>query len=267
MKVAAGILAGAVVFSAVSCANSESSTSPLPAYTATPADIYGAYSAGLDDLDAGLDVLHKARSAALEKLEAAPDLVFDAVQEARGCDVHIDTLTNDPRDLLTAIVGIPADPQMRSAREAPRLIAHDIAAAHVASPANRSAVEDVRSALVLAQMTGKPPTDDPVIEAYLDFLRNDPALANYESSFDELNKAYLPVNDDLNAARVDLVRALIQASEIRECTGNLLVAMESYMAAYDMHRLALLAYLDGIEVAIKNYADALELARAPYVQR
>ena len=267
MKVTAGIIAVVVVLFAGSCAISESSTSPLPAYTPTPADLYKAYSTALDDLDAALDDLHKARSIALGKLEAAPEVALNAVQEARDCDVPIDSLTNDPRDVLTAIGGIPADPQLRAARDAPRLVAHDLAAAHVASPANRAAVEAARSAHVRAQLTGKPTPDDPVLEAYLDYLRNDAALANYSAALDGINDAYLPVNDNLNEARDGLVWALIRASEVRDCTSNLFVLYEAYMAAYEVHRPALFAYFDGIRVAIENYADALELARASYVQR
>ena len=267
MKVTAVIVAVIVVLLAGSCVSSESSTLSLPAYTPTPADLYKAYSTALGDLDAALDDLHEARSTALGKLEAAPEVALNAVQEARDCDVPIDDLTNDPRDALTAIGGIPADPQLRAARDAPRLAAHDIAAAHVANPDNRAAVEDARSALVRAQLTDKPTPDDPVFEAYLDYLRNDAALVNYSAALDDINDAYFPVNDNLNAAREGLIWALIQSSDVRDCTSGLIVLYEAYMAAYEVHRPALFAYFDGIRVAMENYSDALELARASYVQR
>ena len=267
MKVTAGIIAVVVVLFAGSCAISESSTPPLPAYTPTPADLYKAYSTALDDLDAAAADLHKARSTALGKLEAAPEVALNAVQEARDCDVPIDALTNDPRDILTAIGGIPGDPQLRAARGAPRSVAHDLAAAHVASPANRAAVEAALSANFGAHFRDQPTPDDPVFAVYLDYLDDDPAFHAYLAALDGINAAYFPVSDNLSAARSDLVQGLILASNFRDCTSSLFVLYEAYMAAYEAHRPALFAYFDGIRVAIENYADALELARASYGQR
>ena len=117
------------------------------------------------------------------------DQTLNAVQEARDCEVPIDGLTNDPRDVLTAIGGIPADTQLRAARDAPRLVAHDLAAAHVASPANRAAVEAARSAHVVAQLRDKPTPDDPVFAAYLDYLGDDPAFSAYLVALDGINAA------------------------------------------------------------------------------
>ena len=235
MKDTAGIvIAVAVVFFVGSCVSSESSTSPLPGYTPTPADLYKAYSTALDDLDAALDDLHEARSSALGKLEAAPEVALNAVQEARACDVPIDALTNDPRDALWAPMAILSDPQLRAARDAPRLAAHDIAAAHVASPDNRAAVEDARSALVRAQLADKPTPDVPVLEAYLDYLRNDPALVAYDNARDDINDAYFPVDDNLRAAVEDLIWGLIASPDVRDCASGLFVLYEAYMAAYEV---------------------------------
>ena len=267
MRAGTGIVAVVVVMFAGSCVSSESSASPLPAYTPTPSDLHKAYSTALDDLDAALDDLNKARSTALGVLGAAPEVALNAVQEARDCDVPIDALTNDPRDELTAIGGILSDPQLRAARDAPRLVAHDLAAAHVARPANRAAVEAARSAHVGAQLRDKPTPDDPVFAAYLDRVENDSALNAYLAALDDINAAYLSVSDNLSAARSDLVQGLILASNVRDCTSSLFVLYEAYMAAYEVHHPALFAYFDGIRVAITNYADALELSQASFVQR
>lgn len=170
MKVTMGIVAVVVALLAGSCGNPEPSApaarsfSSLPTYTPRPATptsdaLYKAYSTALDDLDSALDDLHKARSTALDNLDAAPEVALNAVQEAGNCDVPIDALTNDPRDMLTAIVGIPADPRLKVAREAPKTIAHDLAAARVAHLTSRTAIEDARSALVRAQLTGEPTPD------------------------------------------------------------------------------------------------------------
>ena len=94
MRAGTGIVAVVVVMFAGSCVSSESSISALPAYTPTPADLYKAYSTALDDLDAALDDLDQVRSTAPGKLEAAPEVALNAVQEARNCDVPIDALTN-----------------------------------------------------------------------------------------------------------------------------------------------------------------------------
>ena len=268
MRAGTGIVAVVVVMFAGSCVSSESSISPLPAYTPTPADLYKAYSTALDDLDAALDDLDQVRSTALGKLEAAPEVALNAVQEARNCDVPIDALTNDPRATLVAIGGILADPQLRAARDAPRGVAHDLAAAHIASPANRAAVEAALDANIGAHLRSRPTPDDPVFEAYLDYLdEDDSAFATYLAALDDINDAYFPVSDNLKAAYFDFIGALIQSSEVRDCTSGLFPSYEAYMAVYEVHRPALWAYFDGIRAAIENYSDALERARASYAQR
>ena len=265
----AGMMVALVALFAVSCA---SSTSSLPAYTPTPADLYKAYSAAIDDLDAALDDLKKARSNALSTLEAAPEIALSAVQEARDCNVPIDALVNDPRDSLTSIGGILADPQLAASRDAPRIVAQDLAAAHIASPANRDAVEAARDAHVRSQLLDRPTPDSPVFDAYLAYLRqgDDSAFAAYLSALDEVNDAYFPVDERLNTARTSFVSALIQLpgkASPANCARALLGLYDAYMIAFEVYRPTLNAYFDGIGTAIEKYARALELARAPYAER
>ena len=261
-----------VVLGALFAASCASSTSSLPAYTPTPADLYKAYSTALEDLDAALNDLNEVRSTALGKLEDAPEVALNAVQEASNCDVRIDDLVNDPRDVLTAILGILADPQLRAVRDAPRVIAQDLAAAHIASPSKRDAVEAARDAHVRSQLLDRPTPDDPVFDAYLAYLRDgdNSAFAAYLSALNEVNDAYFPVDERLNAARTNLVSALIQLpgkASPTDCARTLLGLYEAYMTTFEVFHPALIAYFDGIRTAIEQYMHALELARAPYAER
>ena len=242
-------------------------TSTLPAYTPTPMDIYKAYSTGLDDLEAALDDLQEARSAAFGKLDTTDEVTLKAVQEASNCDVPIDDLTNDPRDELAAIAGITADPRVRAASDAPRLVAHDVAAARVASPANRSKVEDALSAYLEAQLQDRAPPDDPVLRVYLNYLEDDPAFNAYLEALDSINANYFPVSNSLYSARKDFISALIQSSEVTNCTGRLFAVHEAFVRAYEANFYALSAYFGGIRAAVERYANALERASASYAQR
>ena len=260
-----------VALFAVSCGGSGSSTSPLPAYTPTAGDLYKAYSTALAELYTAQDDLQDAKARILSHLQVVPEIALDAVQEARDCDVLIDDLTNDPRDILTSIGGILADPQLAAARDAPRIVAQDLAAAHIASPANRDAVEAARDAHVRSQLLDRPTPDDPVFEAYLAYLRegDDSAFAAYLSALKEINAAYFPFDERLNAARTNLVSALIQLpgkASPPDCARTLLSLYEVYMTTFEVYRPALSAYLDGIRAAIEQYARTLELARAPYAE-
>ena len=266
MKTRAGILAVVVLMLAASC--EESSVPRLPTeYTPTPEDLHKAYSTALDELDVALNDLDSVRSEAIKRLDAAPEAALNALHEARNCDVSIEDLSNDPRDTLTAVLGILADPQLQTARDAPRGIAHELAATHVASPANRTAVEEALSSHRRAEIAGDPTPDVPVLEAYLDHLRNDPAFQGYLDDYDNIYDAYLPVDDKLKAARSDFVQGLIQAPRVSNCSQGLLFLYEAYMRAYEVHRPAQLTYFDDLRLAIEKYASALERTRESYSQR
>ena len=267
MKVAVGTISAVVALIAVSCASPEPSPPLLPAYTPTPADLYRVYSVALDDLDAALDDVSKARYNALEMVEAAPEVAFNAVREAGGCDVPVDDLTSDPVSILGGIYGILADPRLGAARDVPRTVAHDLAAAHIASPANRAAVEAARSAHVIATALDRPVPSDPVFAAYLGYLDDDPAFGVYLAALKRINTAFLPVSHDLRAAWSDLYQALSLATEFVDCRSELVVIYGDYMAAYELHLPALHAYFEGIRSAIEDYSDALDLARESYAQR
>ena len=268
----AGTMVALVVLFAGSCGGSGGSTSPLPTYTPTAGDLYKAYSTALDELYTAQDDLQDARARILSHLQVVPEVALDAVQEARDCDVPIDDLTNDPRDVLTSVFGNLSDTQLAAARDAPRSVAQDLAAANIASPANRDAVEAALDAQVRSQLLDRPTLDDPVFDAYLAYLRegDNSAFAAYLSALDEINDAYFPVDERLNAARTNLVSALIQLpgkASPADCARTLFGLYEDYMTAFEAYRPALNAYLDGIRTAIEQYARALELARAPYAER
>ena len=251
---------------AASC--EESSALRLPAaYTPTPEDLYRAYSTGLADLDAVLVDLPEVRSKALSRLDAAPDAALNAFHEARNCDTPIDDLTNDPRGALMDVLGILADPQLQAVRRAPFRIAHDLAAAHVASPDDRDAVEELNRASIGAQIGGDPTPDDPVLRAFIDHLENAPAFQAYIDAIANINNAYFPVDERLNVARGDYVMGLIRAPDVSNCSQGLLFLYEAYMKAYEVHRPAQLAYFDGFRLAIEEYAAALERTRESYAPR
>ena len=206
-------------------------TAPPPTATpnrtaaSTPDDRDKAYSAGLDALEAALKDLDEVRSMAMGRSQDVPDAVIDAFGEARRCDVPIDDLSSDPRDLLAAVVGIPNDPQLRAAREAPIRIAQDLATSHTESPTERDAITAYRAAL------------------------------------DDINDSYLPVNNELNVARSDFVEGLIRAPQVSKCAQRLLFLSERVMDAFYQHYDAVSEYLSGIRRAIEKYKAAIRRAR------
>ena len=156
---------------------------------------------------------------------AVPDAVINAFGEARNCDVPIDDLVSDPRDLLAAVVGIPTDPQLLAVREAPIRIAQDLAANQTGSPAERDAITAYRAAL------------------------------------DDISNTYLPVHDKLNIARSDFIRGLTRAPEVSNCSRGLLFLSERIMDAFYQHHDAVREYLYGIRGAIGKYKAAIRRAR------
>ena len=217
MRSRAGVLAVVLFVLAAGC--EESSVPRLSAsITPTPEDLYRAYSTGLTELDAALTDLEEVRAKALSRLDDAPVAILNATREARNCDTPIDDLTHDPRGALSDVLGVLADPQLQSARDAPRGVAHDLAASHVASPDDRDAVEKLNRASMGAQIAGDPTPDDPVFQAYLDYLRSDPAFQKYLDDYDNFYDAYLSVEDKLRAAHFDFVQGLIRAPEVSNCS-------------------------------------------------
>lgn len=267
---AAGIMVMLVSLFTGSCGGLGSSTSPLPPYTPTAGDLHKAYSEAIVELNAAQEDLQVARDRIVTHVNAVPDTTLDAIQEARDCDIHIDDLTNDPRGSLNSVHSNLSDPLLTTARDAPREVAHGLAAAHVASPANRDAIEAARDAHIRNQLLDRPMSDDPVFEAYLAYLdRGDNfAFVSYLTALDEINDAYFPVDERLNAAKRDLVLALVELpgnSSPSECAQTLFGLYETYMRVFEVYRPALLAYLDGIKNAIDKYAFSLEAARSSYV--
>ena len=157
----------------------------------------------------------------LEMVEAAPEVALAAVTEAGSCNVPVDDLTSDPVSILGGIYGILADPRLGAARDVPRTVAHDLAAAHIASPANRAAVEAARSAHVIATALDRPVPSDPVFAAYLGYLDDDPAFGVYLAALKRINTAFLPVSHDLRAAWSDLYQGLSLAPEFVDCRSEL----------------------------------------------
>lgn len=88
----------ASVILALLAASCESPAQPpsLPAYTPTPEDLQRVHTVALNDLEAALDELSKARHTAFGLVEAAPEVALAAVTEAGGCDVSVDDLVSDP---------------------------------------------------------------------------------------------------------------------------------------------------------------------------
>ena len=268
MRIRAGILAVVVLVLVFAASCGESSVPQLPAaYTPTPDDLYRAYSTGLTDLDDALVDLEEVRFKALSRLDSAPDAVVNATREARNCDTLIDDLTHDPRGALTDVLGTLADAQLQSARDAPRGVAHDLAAAHVAGPDDRDAVEELHRVSIGAQIVGDPTPDDPVFQAYLDYLRNAPAFQRYLDDYDNINDAYLSVDDKLRVAHFDFVEGLIRAPEVSNCSRGLSVLGEAYLRAFEGLRPAQVAYFDSMRRAIEQYRAAIERKRESYAQR
>ena len=266
MRFRAGVLAIILLVLAASCEES-ADVRLSAAYMPTPEDLYRAYSTGLTELDAALVDLEEVRVKALNRLNAAPEAVLNATRESRSCDTPIDDLTHDPRGALSDVLGVLADPQLQSARDAPRGVAHDLAAAHVASPDDRDAVEELNRASMGAQIAGDPTPDDPVFQVYLDHLTNDPAFQNYFDDYDNIYDAYLPVEDKLRAAQFDFVRGLIRAPEVSNCSRSLSFLGEAYMKAYEGLRPAQLAYFDSMRGVIQQYRAAIERTRESFAQR
>lgn len=267
MRVVVSATLAVVVLYFVGCSSPEPSYTPLPAYTPTPEDLHRAYSDALDLLDAALDDIAKARHTALGLVEAAPEVALRAVTEAGSCNVSVDDLASDPLETLGRISGIPSDPLLGSARDVPLDVAHDLAAAHIASPANRDAVESARSAYMSAMLLDRPWPDDPVFAAYLGYLDDDPALGAFLAARKRVTNAYLPVSDNLLAAWSELYHGLSLAPEYVDCRSALVALYEDYMAAYELHTPAVHAYFGGLRGAVEDYSDALELARESYEQR
>ena len=266
MRIWAGILAVVVLVLAASC--EESSAPQLPiGYTPTPEDLYRAYSTGLTDLDAALVDLEEVRWKALNRLDAAPDAVVNATREARNCDTPIDDLTHDPRGALMDILGTLADPKLQSARDASRGVAHDLAAAHVASPDDRDVVEELNRASIGAQIVGDPMPDDPVFQTYLDYLRNAPAFQRYLGDYDKIYDAYLSVEDKLRTAQFDYVQGLIRAPEASNCSPGLSFLEGTYLKALERLRPAQVAYFDSMRRAIEQYRAAIERKRESNAHR
>ena len=241
-------------------------------HTPTAGHLSTAYSTALDALYIAQDDLQDARARILGHLQVVPDIALAAVQEALGCDVPIDDLINDPRDALTSVFGNLSDSQLAAARDAPRSVAQDLAAAHVASLADRDAIDAARRAHTRSQLLDLPTPDNPAFETYLAYLRegDDSAFDGYLSALDEINDAYFPVDERLNVASRNLVSALIQLpgkASPADCARTLSGLYEAYMMAFEVYRPALGAYLDGISTAIHQYARALESARASYADR
>ena len=266
MKLTAATIAVVITLLAGACSSSEPSPAPLPAYTPTPTDLYKAYSAALNDLEAVLDDLLKVRHTALAMVEAAPEVALNAVRESGGCDVHVDDLVNDPIPVLSGIMGIPSGPQLQAVRGVPLTVAHDLAAAHIASPANRAAVESASDAYFRAKLTDKPVPEDPVFAAYLGYLEKAPVVA-YSVTLKRVTTAYLPISDNLSVAWSNFYTGLRLAPEFADCRVALFALYEDYIVAYELNLPALHAYFDGIRGAIEDYADALERDRESYVQR
>ena len=254
------------------CAPSDTNDQ-LPVYTPTPADIDAAYSTAISGIDDALETLDQVNSIALKDISAAPDLVLESIREARNCDIPIDGLTNDPRDVLHAPLSVFAAPDLSAAREAPLTAAGDLAAAYVASPADRHLIDDANSAAYSKHIqanlkNGKfvnpgyyyteDPDLDPVLKAYWAYYGRNPAKNNYMDELKEINNSYFPVEDNaLKPAMYGLIDAFLAAPAIKNCMSTLMFTYESYMVAYEIYYPAYLAYFADLKTALEAYKSAL----------
>ena len=245
------------VFAVAGC-EAEEQPSPLPPYTPSPADLDQAYTTALADLEAALQDLRQSRDSALSVSDIAPIVAVNAVEEAKSCDTPIDALDTDPRDTLRSPFAAIIDPLLQSARDAPRSVAHDLAAAHVASPADREAVDEALYDYMFSRKDPNPYQPGPVFQAYLDRLGRDPALTAYLSAIDTIHDDYFPVRDIYASAANSLITAIIEAPDTPLCGLTLFAILEVYLEVWDEHRAAFYAYFDAYGRAIADYRDAIE---------
>ena len=233
------------------CGESDTNN-PLPTYTPTPADIDTAYSTAISRIDDALGSLDKIHAAATKEVNAAPEVVRNAVYEAKTCNIPIDSLTHDPRRTRSAhFAWTPSG--LREVREAPFTVASDLAAARVASPADRGLLNSAANPL-----TADAPDLDPVLKAYWAYYRNDSAKNAYMAALDRINKAYMPVADGiLQPALDDLISAFLEAPGTNRCMDRLSSTYTAYVTAFEAHFYAFAAYFAGLKTALEAYATAL----------
>ena len=265
------IILAVIVGITVACTGQESTaTRASKSYTPQPADLYIAYSTALDDLSTALDHLERARTIDIKEMDAAPTAALDAVQEARDCNTPIDALTNDPRASLGAAVfgGSDSSPPFRAADEAPRRAAHNIAAAHIASPADRDAIEVASSAHMRTELSGQPTPDDPLYAAWFGRLEDDHAFQTYLETLEDTWEAYRPFMDLFDDRSRDLINGLILAPDYPgQCTDDLFLLYESYMDAFEEHSTAMAAFFNGRRATIEEYVKAIRTARERYAPK
>lgn len=233
---------------------------PLPPYTPSPSDLDKAYAQAVDDVSSAIAVFHRFRSEAVKKLEALPNHTLESVQRAASCDVPIDSLASDPRTFLRSPLSDLASQDLAAARNAPRLAAHDLAAAHVASPANRDAIDTELSEYTRASIGGDNHAVSPALQGYLEFLTNDDAYVAYLEDTNAIHESYSSAERMLTPVLDGLIVSFLEAPG-SNCTPRLYAQYEKYMRTLVSYSPALLRYYDSYIEAATKYRDAIEEAR------
>lgn len=250
------------------CAPSDTNDQ-LPVYTPTPADIDAAYAKGIADIEESLESLDGIYTTAIRDLNAVPKAMDGALREALSCKVHIDALTNDPREASYAKWAWNS-PGFSEVKYAPNNVTWELAAARVSSPADRdllgAAFSDAFPLGVNARNANpEDPKLDPVLRTYVDYYRKGSAINAFRDALKELDDAYYSVVEDIHKPALNyFIRALEEASTTRDCQGLLLLAHEEYMHTYEVHHQAFVAYFADLKSALEAYVTALDDERRHY---